>query len=1405
MGIDPARLAEVVVTCAGGVRRRGSGYRVTGTGVLTAGHVLAGAVAVEVRFDAGLPSAWTVQASAWEAFTGVDLAVVTWVAADATVVAPVLLGAVGDRAAVLDVQVAGFPRWKLRGPGPSLHREPAHEPGAVAVLANRREGTLQITVAPPAPAGDPGTSPWEGMSGGPVFAGDRLVAVVTSHHPAEGANRLTATRLDRLDPAQRLRIGVPPAGAPVDVVPATPAEHVHSAYHEQIRDIAPAAGLLDRAGELDELTAFCAGDERYLWLQAGPWAGKTALLSTFVLHPPAGVQVVSFFVTARLAGETDSTAFTEALLEQLSAITGEPPPATPSATGRDAHRRRLLASAARQAAADGHRLVLVVDGIDEDTGTGSSSAVPSIASRLPKHDVKVVLAGRPHPPVPADVAADHPLRSCRVLRLRPSAWALEVGRDAQRELGRLLAAGGLRRDVVGLISASGGGLALDDLEQLTGRPRFEVRELLGGVFGRTVHGRADPGTDDPRQVYLFAHETLRVEAEDAFGPAQLAAYRERLHGWAGHWRAAGWPDDSPPYLLRAYFRILRPPGDLPRMITLATDHARHDRMLQWSGGDSTALAEITAAQEAVLRQADPDPAMMALLAVHRDILVHRSDSITPELAALWAKLGQVRRAEALARSVPQLQRRDEAMRAVAREAAAAGAAEAAAGIARSITDPRTRFHAVLEVASAASGPLAVSMVDDAERLCRAMTDVAERREANLLILRAAAAGGHLTQVISAAHLIGPADARIAALSEAVEVAAWSGDLEFAERLARSIPALWRLALAPGASSAPPERHRAPGRALEPFRTWVPGPGTAALLTVLRIAAFTGDLDRAERLARAVQDPGAADAALLDVVHLHAANGTRDSAEAVAGLIRDGIARAAAREATDGTGMRIGAVRPELWRWLPSMFPSTRQWFRRLVEVLIAGMIAHPLVRTADIPLGDLLADVQEAQRLVESIRAAPALDRVQRIAMLGFLADYAAGSARADVGRMMAEAQAAERVAPDVAWQSDVLTTVVRATLAAGDLGLATHAALAVADPGRRDAAAVMVLRAAADAGDLPRLLALADVVGAGHATDPMLSLLRDAVARGDTPAAAWFAAGLYPLTDDHGGRIEWLCTAAGEAAAAGDQETAGTLRDAAITMVRAVDDPQRRDWALPAVVRAVLTTGDIDLAERVAGLATHPDRQAAVAADIVRAAARAHDFERAERSAAGIADPYRQADALADLAGLLAVAEQWDDALAVAHRIRFPIVRSTALTGIVWAAARARRLTFAAEVAGAVPDPDQRAWALRCVAMAAVPPAAADRPAAAAPRFYLGRAPAAAEPTPAEAEAAARGRADPAERAAALLAAALRVTGPHARRLTVEAIRDGGGIALLEALAAVHPAAVRAAAAELVAVLAAG
>ena len=139
-----------------------------------------------------------------------------------------------------------------------------------------------------------------------------------------------------------------------------------SAYLEQVRRIAPPdpPGLLDRDAELAELARFCLDPDgaSYTWWRAGPWAGKSALLSTFVLRPPPEVaerlRIVSFFITARLAAQDTRDAFTGVLLEQSAALLGLP------AARREACLLDLLSQAAVARQEAGRRLVLVVDGLD---------------------------------------------------------------------------------------------------------------------------------------------------------------------------------------------------------------------------------------------------------------------------------------------------------------------------------------------------------------------------------------------------------------------------------------------------------------------------------------------------------------------------------------------------------------------------------------------------------------------------------------------------------------------------------------------------------------------------------------------------------------------------------------------------------------------------------------------------------------------------------------------------------------------------------------------------------------------------------------------------------------------------------------------------------------------------------
>jgi hypothetical protein len=267
---------------------------------------------------------------------------------------------------------------------------------------------------------------------------------------------------------------------------------------------------------------------------------------------------------------------------------------------------------------------------------------------MPLTGLKVILAGRPDPPIPEDVAPDHPVRTCRIRWLDVSPHATEIGRLARQELSILLSGDQLHRDLLGLITASGGGLTLGDLQELTGNAAYELESLFGGLLGRTLISQLDLDSRNPQRVFVFAHDTLREEAINRFGIA-LDRYRGRIHDWSRTYQQGGWPAKTPEYLLRAYPRMLRNEHDYVRLAGLATDTIRHDRLLNATGGDAAATAEIVLTQQLLLQRHEPSLSALGLLAVHRMLIARRSVDIPLELPVIWARLGHVHRGEALAR------------------------------------------------------------------------------------------------------------------------------------------------------------------------------------------------------------------------------------------------------------------------------------------------------------------------------------------------------------------------------------------------------------------------------------------------------------------------------------------------------------------------------------------------------------------------------------------------------------------------------------------------------------------------------------------------------------------------------------------------------------------------------------
>ncbi|WP_328936432.1 trypsin-like peptidase domain-containing protein [Streptomyces tauricus] len=722
-GMRPERTAEIIVSmpAGGGGGRRGSGYLVASGTVLTAAHVVAGADGIRVRFQAGRPGERVVDAELAWSNDAVDVAVLTLPETAAEDVPPVSLGRIDEQDTVLSCTAMGFPRFKLRTDAAGRRfRDAEHMDASCAVLANRREGTLDLRItAPPAEDPDPARDAWEGMSGAAVFSGAHLVGVVSRHHRREGPGRIAAGRVDRwadaLSASERARLesllghdlmALPTTG------PAAALDLVQEAYRAQLTDIAPE--LLDRReSELADLVSFCGGPEPYLWLQGRPWAGKTALAAWFALRPPRGVVPVWFFITARYAGQSDSDAYTAAVVEQLAAIVGREPAVAGSPAARDGERRLLLREAAERVAEDGGTLLLVVDGLDEDQSRVPGGAGTSIASLLPGRlppNVRVLVTSRPNPGIPPDVTGGHPLRHCPVVELATSEAARHTEHEAKFDLQQALAGDRLERDVVGLLTAARGTLSIEDLRELTGETGYSLRQKLGSVFGRILRlrgggiggsGEADVTLYTTSRGYLFAHETLLVAARDELGP-DVDTYWERLRVWAETYERRGWPESTPLYLLQPYGRLVAFLQDAGRATALATDLRRRNRLREATGSDAACLAEIAAARETVRRVTPDDLGALGALAAAEDLVARRNESLHPDIPAGYARLGRVRHALGLARSVFRTGDRARAVLGVARVLAETGDSRTA-GLAEEAA--RLAERAMNEAASGRTGGL----------------------------------------------------------------------------------------------------------------------------------------------------------------------------------------------------------------------------------------------------------------------------------------------------------------------------------------------------------------------------------------------------------------------------------------------------------------------------------------------------------------------------------------------------------------------------------------------------------------------------------------------------------------------------------------------------------------------------
>jgi hypothetical protein len=446
------RLAEILVAHREGPSTRGTGYRVAAEWVLTAEHVVAGAEQIAVWFGAPerlfTKDAVAADPAAIVSAPKADLALLHMPAAPAGATEPTLLGRL-DRNARHSVPVtaAGFPRLKLRtGVGPEartvneLHVRELHEVrGMISANSNRKTRTYELSGLSLVPDEDPERvphSPWEGMSGAAVWADGRVVGVIAQHHPTEGRGTLTVRPLEELFRcATREELSAwQKALGPVlptqvrglwEVTRRDVNEHALDEARRAAQTLSPEV-LCDRDAEVDALDDFAASTQQWQWVQGATYAGKTGLLAWFAAHPPPDVSVVSCFLRRTIEANTADYAL-DKLGDQLAAVADlrDRPPRTHLAD-RLYELPHLLDAAARVCRERGHRLLLVVDGLDEydDAAPGPLDDWLPDDGALPS-DAALLAASRAHAHV--ELAPTHPLRD--------HVWPIvtsEAGKDRAR-------------------------------------------------------------------------------------------------------------------------------------------------------------------------------------------------------------------------------------------------------------------------------------------------------------------------------------------------------------------------------------------------------------------------------------------------------------------------------------------------------------------------------------------------------------------------------------------------------------------------------------------------------------------------------------------------------------------------------------------------------------------------------------------------------------------------------------------------------------------------------------------------------------------------------------------------------------------------------------------------------------
>ncbi|MFD7878297.1 hypothetical protein ACFV5G_30065 [Streptomyces sp. NPDC059766] len=406
-----------------------------------------------------------------------------------------------------------------------------------------------------------------------------------------------------------------------------------------------------RKAERAAMNAFvrssASGAPSYLCWQADAPVGKTVLLADYVLRPPQGIDILNFFVSATHSINTRAE-FEKHMAAQIGALLRSPEACAPHGIRQW---RQLFATAAERSAQHGRKLVLVVDGLDDDVAWSGPSmknssargavdgSIAALLPASPRAGMRVIVSLRRWTGFPKDVSEGHPLCARQHVRTLTPVQGVPQTRQIPSP------ATDLGATVTGLLAVAGGGLRARDMAELTGAGVDCIDRLIQGPQGRAFV------MDDPAlQTYTLPGSDFVREVREGLGAEGLARHTRTLLSWSQRWQAQAWPDETPPYPLMHQLRLLTDTTD--RAAYLLDLHRLH--RLASTDGLGAALAQLDVLEGEIGANGGgtaPDTlALLAAVAATRTLLHGQAREVPCGAPALFVRLGEGQRALDVARS-----------------------------------------------------------------------------------------------------------------------------------------------------------------------------------------------------------------------------------------------------------------------------------------------------------------------------------------------------------------------------------------------------------------------------------------------------------------------------------------------------------------------------------------------------------------------------------------------------------------------------------------------------------------------------------------------------------------------------------------------------------------------------------